>query len=337
MIASFYVRRRIALSVKGFTLIELLVVIAIIGILIALLLPAVNAAREAARRTQCKNKLKQLALGLNNYMEARKAFPAGQAHTRTSFSTPGCTSSPSGQPANGRAPWTVHLLPYIEQDSLYRQFDLTKTFTSSYSDQAGVGHEGDPPNDALFLLVNSDYQCPSDPNSNSDTNNSNYFGVQGGGSDTTTPQMYSCRTNSGRVYYNNGVLYHNSNVRVKDVPDGFSKTFLVGETKYQITKTARPDNVRLGWASTGYLSPQNARTGVLAAAVDGINSVDGHGGTVNPLDPLDYFSRLFGSFHSGGCHFAFCDGSVQFISDSISMTTYYRLAIRNDGEVVGEY
>lgn len=312
----------------GFTLVELLVVIAIIGILIALLLPAVQAAREAARRTQCKNKLKQLALGLNNYVSARRALPAGHVHPRNNFTGNGCAATPTGIPSNGRAPWTVSVLPYIEQTSRYGQFDLTKTFTSSFP-----GQEGDPPNAALFHEVNNDYQCPSDPNAAEGANNANYFGVQGGGDDS----LALCRTASGRVLYNNGVLYHNSSVRTKDIPDGMSKTFLLGETKYQLTQTARPDNIHMGWASTGYISPQSARPGVLAAALDGINSIDGHGGTIIPLDPLDYFSRLFGSFHPGGCHFAFCDGSVHFINHTVGLATYHRLAIRNDGEVIGEF
>jgi prepilin-type N-terminal cleavage/methylation domain-containing protein len=311
-------------SLQGFTLVELLVVIAIIGILIALLLPAVQAAREAARRTQCRNKIKQLNLALHNFQGSKRSFPAGHEHSRTIVDS-SCTSSPGGAPSNGRAPWTVAVLPYIEQSALYDRFDMSKTFTSTFSSQ-----EGDEPNKELFHEVNHDYQCPSDPNSAGNVNNSNYFGVQGGG-DTS---LALCMTPNGRVFYDNGVLYHRSAIRMRDITDGTSKTFAIGETKYQLTATGRPDNIHLGWASTGYLTSANGRPGVLAAAVNPINSIEGDGGK---NDTLNYFNRLFGSFHTGGCHFALCDGSVQFITDNIDLTIYHYLARRNDGHAIGGY
>jgi prepilin-type N-terminal cleavage/methylation domain-containing protein len=308
----------------GFTLVELLVVIAIIGVLIALLLPAVQAAREAARRTQCRNKVKQLGLALHNFHNGRRRFPAGHVHPRKIIDS-SCASSPSSASSNGGAPWTVSVLPYIEQAALYDRFDLTKTFTSSFTSQ-----EGDEPNKSLFHEVNHDYQCPSDPNSTGSTNNSNYFGVQGGGD----LSLALCSTPNGRVFYDNGVLYHNSQTRMRDITDGASKTFLIGETKYQLTSTGRPDNVHLGWASTGYTTGSNGRPGVLAAAVNPINSIEGDGGKT---DTLNFFNRLFGGFHPGGCHFALCDGSVPFITENIDLSVYHYLGRRNDGHVVGSY
>ncbi len=215
---------------RGFTLVELLVAIAIIGILVALLLPAINAAREAARRAQCKNKIKQLALATLTYQEANRRFPTGNVHPRNIAMGGSCSGSPTSAPANGRASWSVFILPYIEQNALFNQFDLDLTFTSADPGQLGLA-----PNDGLFHVVNNAFQCTSDPNSTSEINNSNYFGVQGGGD----LSLALCTANSQqRVFYNNGVLYHNSRVRIREITDGTTKTFLLAETKYQVTKTA---------------------------------------------------------------------------------------------------
>ena len=194
-------RMKIA-TTRGFTLVELLVVIAIIGILVALLLPAVQAAREAARRTQCQNKMKQQGLALHNYLSARTTFPPGCTHPYVN----GCGG---GGIDGGGAPWTVWILPYMENDALFKQFVLTETFTSSSN------LPGSTTNHATWLLGNVDYQCPSYPSSDSSVNFCNYFGVQGGG----PVALATCTTVSQqRVYFDNGVLFHNSKIRVRILP-----------------------------------------------------------------------------------------------------------------------
>jgi prepilin-type N-terminal cleavage/methylation domain-containing protein len=300
---------------RAFTLVELLVVIAIIGILIAMLLPAVQAAREAARRTQCINKMKQLGLALQNYHAARRVFPQGHVSSETS----GCQGSSSGFPM---APWTVLILPYMERQPLQDTFRLKEQFTTT------TNVPGSPINDAAFRQNNPDFQCPSDPNSQSNVNNCNYFGVQGGGDIS----LASCTTSSQqRVYYDNGVLFFNSKIRIKDVTDGSNHTFLLGETKYQLTPTGRPDGIHLSWSAGSHSHPDSGRPAVLAAAVIPINSLPFDGGST---DTLHYHTRLFGSFHAGGCHFIMCDGSGHFVSENIDLAVYRFLARRNDGQVV---
>jgi prepilin-type N-terminal cleavage/methylation domain-containing protein/prepilin-type processing-associated H-X9-DG protein len=305
---------------RGFTLIELLVVIAIIAILIGLLLPAVQKVREAAARMSCQNKLKQIALALHNYHDANGKFPAGgdsTANPNFSVST-WCSSETDNKKA--RAPWSVMILPYLEDQALFGQFNVTKAFTSS-SNVAG-----DAPNVTAFALSNSKFQCPSDPNSGAGVNNSNYFGVQGGGS---TPD---CSTQGGqRVFYRNGILFFKSQVKITEVTDGTSNTFLVGETKYGLTPTGRSDKIHTAWSSGMKIDDFGAPL-VLAAAKEGINSVAGSGGTV---DTLNIHSRLFGSFHTSGCNFALADGSVRFVTDTIPLATYRQLGARDDGQPLG--
>jgi len=308
---------------SGFTLIELLVVIAIIAILIALLLPAVQQAREAARRSTCKNNMKQLGLALHNYHDTHKTFPSGSISLGASFnpSTTNWCNSPSASPL---APWTVMILPYLDEGPRYNQFNFEGRFTIS-SNQPGV-----TVNDDEFKKSLNKYQCPSDPNSGSGVNNLNYFGVQGGG---PTSQI-SCSNVSGqRVFYINGLLFHNSKVQIRDIIDGTTNTFLLAESKYGLNPQSRSDGIHAGWASgTALNTSGNPYT--LVAALLQINSIAGHAGT---QDTIGKFSRLFGSFHVGGCHVTLADGSVRFISENIDINTYHILAQRADGQVVGEF
>jgi prepilin-type N-terminal cleavage/methylation domain-containing protein len=160
---------------SGFTLVELLVVIAIIGILVALLLPAIQAAREAARRTQCSNNAKQIGLALHNYHDTHQAFPAGAWN----FSAAGVTNDSCTAPASGRrAPWTVLILPYMEYQALYETADLEAQFVCSNTEPPTSG-----PNREVWNTNVPTYQCPSFPTraKNAPDNHGNYYGVMGGG------------------------------------------------------------------------------------------------------------------------------------------------------------
>lgn len=329
------------LNRRGFTLIELLVVIAIIAVLIALLLPAVQQAREAARRSQCKNNLKQIGLALHNYHDTHFAFPPGAVTRDTAVSSSGnwCNQSngASGDRLVNGAPWTVMILPYLEENSLYQSFDFSKLFTSTQNGTSG--NEGPDPNNQLWRVQLKKYQCPSDPASRGGVNNSNYLGVQGGG-----PAAFANCTgiSNGVMFYNNGILYVNSKSRMRDIVDGVSSTFLVGESKYMLTLAGSTSTYSVGWASSirNGSSSSVPNTASLAAASESINSRTLTGGTKpqgSDPDTRNTAGHLFGSLHTGGCHMLLADGSVHFLSEHISLDVYHNLGIRNDGKVVGEF
>jgi prepilin-type processing-associated H-X9-DG protein len=301
----------------------LLVVIAIIGILIALLLPAVQAAREAARRSSCTNNIKQLGLAVHNYHDTFGGMPSGTLSVNkvTYTSTTWCSS---GSTSQSRAPWTVLILPFIEKKNQHDQFDFGSQFTST-SNVPGAAA-----NNAQFQTNNASYQCPSDPSSSGTNNNGCYFGVQGGGPASAA----SCSTSTGqRVFFINGVLYHNSDTRFASLTDGTSNIFLIGETKYCLTIGGRPDGFHSGWAGTTKLDTWGM-VGSLAAAVLQINSYPKDGSTA---DTLNWQTRLFGSFHPGGCQFGMADGSVHFVSETIDLNIYQELAVRNDNLPAGGF
>jgi len=327
---------------SGFTLIELLVVIAIIAILVALLLPAVQQAREAARRTSCKSQLKQLGLALQNYHDVHSVFPIGEgfAGTVAQFSPTDCAGSPK------RAPWTVLILPYLEQGALYDSFNFSLQFRGIYNEQPTTGVNFVASNQIVPV-----YHCPSFPAP--DGLHSNYFGVMGGGANA--PNWVHSGTMPGRALWNNGTLFLNSKISMRDLTDGTSNTVVIGETKYQLGPRARTNGLeRVGWASS-LRACVNATPGVTAAVTDvPINAFKGDGnsadtlftdgnapnslGTVNGTAArYNLQGRAFSSHHQGGCHFAFGDGSVHFISENINQGTLNNLAIRNDGQVLGEF
>jgi prepilin-type N-terminal cleavage/methylation domain-containing protein/prepilin-type processing-associated H-X9-DG protein len=304
---------------RGFTLVELLVVIAIIGVLVGLLLPAVQAAREAARRSSCVSKAKQIALALHACTDTRGAFPAG------SRSSDNVGSRPTGwcgsyQATAARASWTVMILPFLENGPLFERADLGGMFTSSSN------VPGSAANRTLFSTPLEAYRCPSDPAGNAGATLLSYYGVQGGGA---TPH---CGNQSNqRVFFINGVLYHNSAVRFGEISDGTSKVYLLGESRYCLTPTGRPDGIHTGWASGGKLDAFGSPY-VCAAAMLQINSISGSGAS---QDTLNIMTRLFGSFHPGGCHFAMADGSVAFASEAMDLALHRQLAIRDDGAPTG--
>ncbi len=314
---------------QAFTLVELLVVIAIIGILVGLLLPAVQQAREAARRMQCSNNVKQTALACHNYESTFKTFPAGGIVTYTAAALNGLNSSNFCSRGSDRtqAPWSVLILPYLEESNLYNQFDFSRLFTGSSN------VPGQAPNTTLFFVNMKKYQCPSDPNSTSTTNNSNYLGVQGGGPPSGVGSA-PCSSQLGqRVFFQNGCIYLNSRTRFGDISDGTTNTFLIGESRYMPTPNMRTDGFHASWASGLKADSAFGVPLTFTAAVLQINAQKECRPGV--ADCFNFVSRLFGSQHVGGCMFGMADGSVQFVNQNIDITIYRQMAIRDDGFPVG--
>jgi prepilin-type N-terminal cleavage/methylation domain-containing protein/prepilin-type processing-associated H-X9-DG protein len=309
----------------GFTLVELLVVIAIIGILVAMLLPAVQSAREAARRLQCANQLKQIGLALHSYHTAVSAFPPGVISQIASSKTSNCNIV--GLPSQGGAPWSIHVLPFLEQQNRYDRFDFSGSFF-------GLKHTPVPTtNDAEQMQRNPSFECPSDPNSGRGWPNGNYVGVMGGGA---TPDCTGTGAYAGRVKFYNGIFHNNSRISIADVRDGTTNTFLVGETRYLELPAPSGGIWGATWSAGIWLHShgESSLYTTLAAAHLPINGVDKD---PNQVSTMGDQSRLFGSLHPGGCHFAMADGSVHFISQSIDLAVYQGLGARNDGLPIGGF
>jgi hypothetical protein len=299
--------------------------------LIALLLPAVQQAREAARRTQCRNNLKQLALALHNYHDSFTCFPSGGIGQKLAGLDTTCPC-PNGDGNNGLS-WSVMVLPYIDEGPRYNLWDASAA-TRSYQ----TWPQGDPRlgNDVEWSRPCHHYQCPSDPGAGSGINNLNYLGVQGGGTQRTCA---GSAVSSNNGIFNNGILYLNSRTRIGDILDGTTNVYLIGESRYAITPDRQPqcERDRLGFE---HPADSSCHPTVLAAAWLQINSVPGSGGSRQgwgTRDARDFSSALFGSFHVGGCLMAMADGSVHFFSENMDLATYRQLAIRSDGLPVGGF
>lgn len=322
-------------SRRGFTLVELLVVIAIIGILIALLLPAVQAAREAARRSTCRNHMKQIGLALHNYHDIFKTFPIG------------------AQPSN-RPNWRYGLLPGLEQMPLYQALNIWGHWASGCNSSSTYGQQYSGTNLILVGLKVPVFQCPSstlDPN-NPSGNMCNYdqlqchdyVGISGAFPDPADRSNVCSTGATYGVYCNTGLLVAGRNYGFRDVTDGSSNTFIVGEQSGMVGTNDWRTNYHggwRGWSSSGDVVTSTAThhiAGITTVAF-AINAKTGQtGGNTVPRSNTPYSGNtILNSFHSGGIHALLGDGSVRFVSDTIDFLTLRRLCVRDDGQVVGDY
>jgi len=294
---------------RAFTLVELLVVIAIIGLLIALLLPAVQAARESARRCSCCNNLKQIGLAAHMHHDTYGRLPAGWLGYDPATGQP----SPLGEPGWG---WAAKILPFIEQ------LNVEKNLVNYHLSIL------DPAHAAARTHALAVFRCPSDtgkpifdfdeshgghPHHNPGADDlefatANYVGAFG------TQDVHVCATLSvGQQCRGDGTMFHNSDLRLADIADGLSQTFLVGERSSE-----------LGYATwIGVPAGDECSPGlVLGSALYAPNSRADH-------------AHNFSSRHPSGTHFLLGDGSVRLVPETIDVAVYRALCTRSGGDSVG--
>ncbi len=284
---------------RGFTLVELLVVIAIIGILVALLLPAVQSAREAARRTQCISNLKQMGLAVQNEISASGLLPRAQ-------------------PKTGEHGLFVAMLPYLEQQPLYDQ--VMKNF------EAGIRPGQDP---LRFTRIET-YECPSYPEGTVSTSGESFQTgaltlYQGVGGAIVVPSQEVDASPFGDLPRNGPFQWGAKPVRISQIARGTSNTMLIGEFIHidRIpggTFSVPPGNIRpwmqvtINMVSYSYKVLQTPPNTQIDRVADGVA----------------YSHLPMQSHHPGGVNFAYCDGSVQFVSDDIDFDTYQLLGTRDE-------
>lgn len=304
---------------RGFTLIELLVVIAIIAILIAMLLPGVQQAREAARRTQCRHNLMNLGIALHNYEMAFETLPPGSVDPGRPI---------ADQPVGYHVGWIAQILPYLDQGNAWKQLDLTQ---SVYADA----------NSPVREHVISGLLCPSESLPRRvDVTNSN-------------PILRAALTSYAGCHHDaaapidvdqNGVMFLNSSVRMDDIQDGSTYTIFAGEMFFD-------DGPQFGWLSgtrsslrnTG-MPPTNRRpkpialvAGPAEMGMEDESRPPADAATSAPASPPAPPPNSFGSAHLGGLHLLMGDGGVRFLSLNVNPDLLRRLAHRKDGQLVSDF
>ncbi|WP_428306272.1 DUF1559 domain-containing protein [Lacipirellula sp.] len=295
---------------RGFTLVELLVVIAIIGVLVSLLLPAVQASREAARRCSCINNVMQLNLALQNYEFAHESFPAGSINP-----TGPIRNIPEGQDVG----WIVQALPYLEQNAMWRSFDQTAGAFAAVNQPVSSR--------PLEILI-----CPSYPGNRTNPGSTVAYSTYSG-----------CYNDAEQPIdvKNTGILFLNSAIRFGDIYDGSSNTLLLSES-------IPDEESELGWVSGTRATLRNTSVFERPLPVsnianqsfpaDGEMPVDGEDAQTGEGAVNELFVGGFGSFHSGDIiNAGMADGSVRAIAPSIDLAALQQLGNRADGTIPREF
>jgi prepilin-type N-terminal cleavage/methylation domain-containing protein/prepilin-type processing-associated H-X9-DG protein len=282
------------LKLAGFTLVELLVVIAIIGILVALLLPAIQAAREAARRTQCLNNLTQLGLAVHSYEFNFEALPPGVTDSKGPI-----RNEPQGQHVS----WIVKVLPYMEENVLWRMFNQ----------EAGAYA---PVNEKVRATRISVLTCPSNPDEDV---------IDEGRIATTTYAGCYHDVEAPIDVDNHGLLFLNSHVRYDEIFDGSSKTLLISE------KLKRPDD--LGWVSGTRATLRNTNKIEIRQPRFAQPAPPDANAPEQDVAASLYVGG-FGGYHPNGVNCSFADGSTRFVAENIDPAIWRLLGNRADGEIV---
>jgi type II secretory pathway pseudopilin PulG len=316
--------------------VELLAVIAIIGVLVGLLLPAVQAAREAARQSQCSNNLKQIGIAFHNHHDARGYFP------------PATVANPVNMQFSSGWAWGTMILPFIEQDDLYARLNPQTiwgaqgkaTFATAVADSARL---------TLIRTAIDIYRCPSDP-----AGRLNDLQHNGGGAALNYGRSnYVMSIHDGSFccegipsFQGNGIAFVGSQVKIKDITDGTASTLAAGERVHRVAGGGRgsPNAWNL-------VAPFHGRSAMWAGSDEGNYTMpDTNTGyprgvsafVASPYYGFNDFStqaahKAYSSNHSGGAVFVFSDGAVKFLNQTIDATTFQRLANRKDGQTIGSY
>lgn len=319
---------------RGFTIIEVIVVFIILVVLASLLVPSCRRAREAARRTQCKNNLKQIGLALHNYHDAHGVFPPG-------------AESPHELMPN----WRLRLFPELDHNPLYISLDLTSP-NRSFS-----GNSEHANATVLSGHVMPMYRCPSSTlNPSADLGNNPhhiqtpmYVGVSGAYPDPAGRIVGSASSYGGQ-FTNNGVMLHNDVIGMRDIKDGTSNTMMVAEQSGKVGGKDLRSGYSGGYGGCHFLRLQDATpttepvsetypngaeswTVGLTSIQYPVNAEKTDAGSDQNFDA----NTVINSFHTGGVQILLCDGSVRFISNTINFEILRRLATRDDGLSVGEF
>lgn len=294
---------------RGFTLVELLVVIAIIGILVALLLPAVQAAREAARRMQCSNNLKQMGLACHNYMDTYSGdFPPGAYYQPTK---------------KGSHSFAVAMLPYLEQRALYDRYDFS--VDPLHANNVAVRRTQV---DAFFCPSFDGAPLHTSANAYSDGALFTYQGIAGVYYNDPALDKGGTTVSFGNIP-NNGVFRYDGPRRAAEVTDGLSNTVMIGEYVHRDcsgVNSGIPGNVRV-WIPGTIEASDKGLYSIKVIYQDPINS---RRDRVTEGVPFNHLP--FGSKHPGGANFSVADGSVKFLPETISFDVYRAVATINGGE-----
>jgi len=350
------VRRQLS---RGFTLIELLVVIAIIAILVSLLLPAVQQAREAARTTQCRNNLKQIGLALHNYHDAHRTFPPAYVGSPVVSGTAFGVTFPDDN-LNGPSGlgWGALILPFIEQSVLYQQLDSSvplwapqqaaaiRTKVNAFLCPSATGGDN---GFELRRYTTGSNESPGDPLPYSPgifLSHSHYVTMAGTQGPWARPTAYSADfsvaepVSGGGSATINGAFFRNSRIRISDVTDGTSNTVFAGEHTSRLS-----DKTWVG--AVPYSVTCRKVNGVVTDDCDSAGALlQGHSGPDlhdlpqviihQPNHPARHSDQLE-SDHSGGCNCLLGDGSVRFVSQYLDGFVWAGLCTRAGGEVLGEF